>query len=56
MHHCIEHKIKEDKLWELAHITDVVVDSLISNNAHSNDGTSSNTDMESTELLFDSNW
>ena len=54
--HCVEHIIKEeDTLWELPHITDVVADSLINNNADSSDDTSSDTDMEGTELLSDSN-
>ena len=36
--HCVEHIIKkEDKLWELAHITDVVVDSLIIKKVESSD-------------------
>ena len=40
--HCAEHTIKEEgKLWELDHITDVVLDSLINNNADASDNTSS---------------
>ena len=52
--HCIQHISKiEDKLWEMAHITDVVVDSRININADSSDDTISDTDMKGIELL---NW
>ena len=39
MRHCIEHIIikTHDKLWVLAHITDIVVDSLINIIADSSD-------------------
>ena len=42
--HCIQHINKiEDKLWELALNTDIVVDSLVNNNA---DVTNSDTGVE----------
>ena len=54
--HYIEHTLKEeDTIWELAHITYVVEDSLINNNANSSDDKSSATDMEGIGLPFDNN-
>ena len=46
---------EDDKLWELDHITDVVVDSLIINTADTNGDSSSDTDKEGIELLSGSN-
>ena len=55
--HRAEHLIEEeDKLWDLAHITDVFVDNLINNNADSSNDTSSDIDMVGIELLSDSKW
>ena len=49
----IEDLIKEeDKLWTMAHITDVVVASFINNNADSSDNTRFDTVMEGIELLL----
>ena len=42
---------EEDKLWQLAHIIDIVVGNLIINNAGSGYDTSFDIDMEGTELL-----
>ena len=50
--HCIKHVFKDDgKLWEVAHVTDVVVNSLIINTAYLSDDASCDTNMEGIELL-----
>ena len=56
--HCIQHiNKKEHKVWDLADITYIVVDTRINNNADSSDDTDYDTrySLEGIELLCDSN-